>query len=820
MFKPSVHANQSKRIHYAVFAGAVAVWVGIFGIPARAEDLAGTVLDPSGSVVAGASLRLFDRDTGQLRQTTSGQNGRYRFGGLPSGDYLLEGDAASAFLVGSREVTIMEDLAANLALDLQLSVSGTETDVLVTASGSAQSGAEAAKAIDVVTDEEIDLRNLMTVSEAVRRVPGVRVQTLEGPGSFTTIRTRGLRNQDTAVLLDGMRFRDAASPQGDATAFLETMTIVDLERIEFLRGSGSSLYGSNAMAGVLNVTSRTGGGPTRGEVRLEGGGLGLIRGVLGVSGSVSEDRLTYSARAAHLNVTKGVRDGNPYRNTAGQGSVTLALGPDTSLTGRLWYANDYLASTESPAFPQEVLDNFPLTGPVRAIPLPTDQLVRYETMQSWNAGNATFVPGRMDPDGRRIASFLTASVALEHQIDPEAVVRLAWQGVDTNRNLIDGPARGGDFEPLSGTTRFAHDGRTDTIQARLDTWAGSTHQIRLGYEFERESYFNLAADAGSAPAGHTVGIDQRSHAFFAQDQIGLLGGELQIALGARAQVFQLGVPSFSGTQSPYESSEADSPPGAYTADASVAWSLRTGTKWRAHVGNSYRAPSSYERFGGDFSSFSEAFDYWGDPGLAPERSVSIDTGIDQWLAGSRVRVSGTLFYTNLQETIVFDFANFPPMDPYGRFGGYRNSGGGIARGVEAGTELSPTSSTRIRLGYTYTNSDSRTPTIGSDYFGAPGVSDHMFTLGAAQRIARRVNLAFDLFSLSDYTLSLFGAGGRQMIFDGPVRADVMASYSLPSGAERDIELYLKVTNLLNRRDYENGFLGPGAWSVAGIRFSY
>lgn len=816
MFKPHVFATQSKRIEKIALVGGVIICFGIFGIPARSEDLVGKVLDPSGTVVPGASLRLFDRDTGQLRQTTSGQNGNYRFAGLPKGDYLLEADAASAFLVGSREVTLVEDLA----LDLELSLSGTETDVLVTASASAQSAAEAAKAIDVVTDQEIDLRNEMSVSEAVRLIPGVRVQTLEGPGSFTAIRTRGLRNQDTAVLLDGMRFRDAASPQGDATAFVETMTIVDAERIEFLRGSGSSLYGSNAMAGVLNVTSRTGGGPTRGDVRLEGGGLGLIRGVAGVSGGVSDDRLTYSARVAHLNVTKGVRDGNPYRNSAVQGSVSWAPGTDTLLTGRLWYANDYLASTESPSFPQEVVDNFPVTGPVRAIPLPTDQLERYESMQSWSAGNATFVPGRMDPDGRRVASFLTGSVALEHQFDPESALRLAWQGVDTNRSLIDGPARGGDFEPVSGTSRFRYDGRTDTIQARFDTWWGSSDQIRLGYEFERETYFNLAVDAASAPIGHTVGIDQKSHSFFAQDQIMLLAGDLQISLGARAQVFQLDSPSFSDALSPYEGTRIDSPPGAYTADASVAWSFPTQTKWRAHVGNSYRAPSSYERFGGDFSSFSGTFDYWGDPRLAPERSVSLDTGIDQWFAGSRMRVSGTLFYTNLQETIIFDFANFPAMDPYGRFGGYRNSGGGIARGVEVGTELSPASSTRLRAGYTFTNSDSRTPTIGSDYFRIPGVSDHMFTFSATQGIARRVNLTFDLFALSDYTLSPFGAGGREMVFDGPVRADVMASYALATRADRDVELYLKVENLFNRRAYENGFLGPGAWSVAGLRFRY
>src|SRR5690606_25842318 len=135
------------------------------------------------------------------------------------------------------------------------------------------------------------------------------------------IQTRGLRAADTAVLVDGMRFRDAASTQGDATSFIESMTTTDTERIEFLRGSGSSLYGSNAVGGVINITSRQGGGAPRGEFRTEGGGLGMIRSVIGGSGGVADDRFTYSGALSHLNVTKGVRDGNPYRNTSVQGAV-------------------------------------------------------------------------------------------------------------------------------------------------------------------------------------------------------------------------------------------------------------------------------------------------------------------------------------------------------------------------------------------------------------------------------------------------------------------------------------------------------------------
>ena len=255
---------------------------------------------------------------------------------------------------------------------------------------------------------------------------------------------------------------------------------------------------------------------------------------------------------------------------------------------------------------------------------------------------------------------------------------------------------------------------------------------------------------------------------------------------------------------------------------SVAYFLpESNTKLRAHVGNSYRAPAAFERFGGSFSSFSGSYSFWGDPGLKPERSVAFDAGVDQWLMDSRVQLTGTFFYTDLLETIIFDFANFPAAtDPFGRFGGYRNTGGGQARGVEVSVQAAPAASSSLRVAYTYTDSVSETPTIGEDFYGIPGLSDHMFTLTATQWIAQRVNVAFDLFAVSDYYLSPYGAGGRQMIFGGPVKADLVVRYDLPTGDALRLDLYGKVDNLFNNFYYEDGFLGPGRWAIGGLRFRY
>src|SRR4029077_13955626 len=111
---------------------------------------------------------------------------------------------------------------------------------------------EVSKAISVVEKQDIDDRDESAIAESLRTVPGLRVQQLGGPGSFTSIMTRGLRNEDTAVLIDGLRFRDAAATQGDASGFLEDLIVTDVSRVEVLRGSGSSLYGSNAIGGATN----------------------------------------------------------------------------------------------------------------------------------------------------------------------------------------------------------------------------------------------------------------------------------------------------------------------------------------------------------------------------------------------------------------------------------------------------------------------------------------------------------------------------------------------------------------------------------------
>ena len=793
------------RLLLATLAAAVAVQH-----PALADSLSGRIRDPQGGVVAGAQLRLFDRTSGQVREAASAADGRYAFAGIPAGDYVIEAQGAGGALSGTAVVSVD---GARL-LDVTLGVAGITAEVVVTASGTPLVAHEVAKALDVIDAGEIALRNELSVAEAVRVLPGIRVQSLGGPGSLTTVQARGMRSYDTAVLIDGMRFRDAAAPQGDATGLLSSLTTVDAEQIEVLRGSGSSLYGSNAMAGVINITSRTGGGAAHGDVLAEGGGLGMFRTVPSVRGGLAGDRLTYSGAVSYIDVADGIRGANPYRSVSPQGMLRYQFSPTLAATGRVWSSTGEARTRNSPDFPAAVLANFPATGSVRAVALPADQLERFEQGLPIDGGAATFVPSANDPDAVRRSSFVNASAVLQHTVAPGATYRVAYQALATEREHANGPLGAG-FQPFDASSSF-YDGRTDVVQARLDAALGTASFLSAGYEFEREQLFT-AASGNTA----TVTIDSYSHALFVQDRIELLGGRLQLSFGGRVQTFDLPEPAFAGGSHPYGGVEFNVP-AAYTGDAAAAWFIPgSETKLRVHAGNSYRAPSPFERFGGTFSSFFQSFSFYGDPRLEPERSVAFDGGIDQWLFDSRLQVSATAFHTDLQETILFDFANFPAAaDPFGRFFGYRNAGGGRAHGVEFSAHAAPSPATNLRVSYTWTDSESDTPTIGDDFFGMPGLSTHLFALSATQWIAERFNVTFDLFAASDYALSPYGALGRRLVFGGPVKADLVVRYDLLARPDLGLDLYAKVENLFDHAYYEDGFLTPGAWAIGGLRFRY
>jgi vitamin B12 transporter len=777
------------------------------------------VTDQRGAIVQRATVTLYTRD-GRVRiKMLTDEAGICRFEQLAPSEYLIEAEAAGFARSAAQVLRIERNASAKL--DISLPLSGINEQVVITAQGTAQPVDEVSKAVSVVDQQEIDERDEAAISEALRTVPGLRVQQLGGPGSFTSIKTRGLRNEDTAVLIDGLRFRDAAAPQGDASGFLEDLIVTDVSRVEVLRGSGSSLYGSNAIGGVINIVTDEGGGPFHGSLLAEGGGLGMFRGRVQAAGGSRNNSLVYSAGFSHLNVGRGVDGQDEVRNSSGQGRVLFRLTPTTTLSGRIYAATSRLQLNNSP----EGIGNLPPAGIIEAIALSPEEQRRYEAgvpTSQLNVGAATFIPAANDPDNLRKANFFSCAFLFSQRPTETFGYSFSYQGLATNRTGLNGPLGVG-FQPFGGSEQSDFDARVQTFNARFDVRAGRTNFITGGYEFENENFRNPSFQVNPAD-NSTVDVTQRSHSLFVQDQLRLLEDRLQISVAFRTQFFSLQQPKFTPTASaPYSGIVFQSPPTAYTGDGSIAYMVRSsGTKLRAHVGNGYRAPSLFERFGTFFGSF--GYSVFGDPRLRPDRSIAVDAGFDQTLFHNRLRSSATYFYTRLQEVIIFDFSGAinPATDPFGRFGGYRNTNGGISRGVELSVTTTPTRTLNVSASYTYTKSLQRTPQVAG-VLRSLVIPDHQFSLVATQRFSRRILVNFDLAASSDYLAPIFDPNAfasRAYRFRGLAKADLGGSYTLPFGESRSLRFFGYVDNLFNREYFENGFRTPGRTGRTGASLSF
>lgn len=775
------------------------------------HSLSGKVSDPSGGAVPAASVRLYSRTTDIQRTAQSGAGGDFRFDNLPAGEYLVE--ARTQGLDQASPIAVR--VPSPGGVDLKLDVERLSTRVLVTATATPVSTQEAGKAMDVIDGQELDRRAEITFSDAVRLTPGVRVQQLGSPGTFTRILMRGLRAYDTSVTIDGFRLRDAASVQADATAYLGDLLVVNSDRIEVLRGSGSSMYGSNAIGGVINVVTDQGGGPLRGEISAEGGGLGLFRGLARMSGGAKENRFQYSGGVARLDVNGGIDGIESVANTSAQGFAQWRPTASTALGVRVMGTQAGVGITSNPqAAP---IGNLPAgNSVVPAIALAPDQIRRLERGQPVNWGNATYAPNLADPDSRRDSNFYSSMVSWTQQLTPRVNYRVAWNRFNSNRDNVNGPLGVGYQSPYLSSNFYG--GRYDTLQARADFAIARTHLLSAGYEWEQEDYDNHARDWNPDPASRTDArsrIRQRSSAVFVQDQARFFSDRLLLNLSGRIQSFDLQRPTFEGGAPKYEGVKLASPANAYTGDASLAYLIpSSNTKLRAHVGNGYRAPSLYERFGTSF--FFGQFSPYGDPRLRPERTIAVDFGVDQYFAGDRYRVGVTYFYTRLQEIIGFGST---PNDPFGRFGGYVNTGGGLARGVELTAEARPWRSFVARGSYTYTNADERQSILTDGSVRGIRVLPHALTLVATQQITRRLNVTADFLAGSEYLSGTFfvGTGTRPYLFEGPRKLDASVNYTLPVGERVNLRFFTRIENLLNQRYFEDGFRTPKMWAVGGMK---
>ena len=140
-------------------------------------------------------------------------------------------------------------------------------DVVVTATRTPTLRKRLGSSISVITAEDIEKQQLPTVAEILRRIPGVNVQANGPPGTSSVIKFRGLEEEHTLVLINGVRQNDPGNARN--TFNFEHLLATNIERIEVIRGPQATLYGSRANGAVINIITKRATEPISGHVKGE-----------------------------------------------------------------------------------------------------------------------------------------------------------------------------------------------------------------------------------------------------------------------------------------------------------------------------------------------------------------------------------------------------------------------------------------------------------------------------------------------------------------------------------------------------------------------
>ena len=157
--------------------------------------------------------------------------------------------------------------------------------VIVTATRTAQTTDESLASVSVITRDTIEKKQILSVQGALLGVPGLNISNNGGLGKPSDIFMRGTNSDHVLILIDGVRAGSATL----GTTSIQDIPIDQIERIEIVRGPRSSLYGSEAIGGVIQIFTRKGGDGLKPFISVGGGTYNTYKISAGVAGKTLSD---------------------------------------------------------------------------------------------------------------------------------------------------------------------------------------------------------------------------------------------------------------------------------------------------------------------------------------------------------------------------------------------------------------------------------------------------------------------------------------------------------------------------------------------------
>lgn len=291
-------------------------------------SIAGTVKDPNGAAVSGATVVLLHSQQVALRNTTTDANGRFTLNNVPPGSYEI---TITQTGFDPRRTSAQVSGGKTTDLEVELEVAPVTSQVTVTAeTGQAQDKDRVPQSVNIISENSIQQRSTAVLAQAADEEVGVSLQRTSP--TIGAIFVRGLTGKNVATYIDGVRYTTSAG-RGGINTFFNLNEPSSLRALEVLRGPNSAQYGSDSLGGTVQLVSRS---PQFGFAKPETHGeINIFFSSADLSSGGSA-QMTYGTRHFGLLVNAAGRRVNNLRPGNGldpHSSVTRFLGLPSNILG-------------------------------------------------------------------------------------------------------------------------------------------------------------------------------------------------------------------------------------------------------------------------------------------------------------------------------------------------------------------------------------------------------------------------------------------------------------------------------------------------------